>query len=152
MSLNKKQLAFVDEYFRCGFNGTQAYLAVYRGATEKTAVTNASRLLTNANVKSEIDKRHQELTAKSKIDREYLLKEYLELLESCKKEGVDGVGTIKDRTNWARALAQVSKLLGLDAPEKIEHSGTINLRAVVPGIESEDQKLLDDYDESDEAN
>jgi hypothetical protein len=35
-------------------------------------------------------------------------------------EGLDGEGTIKDRTNWSRALAQLSKLLGLDAPDKTE--------------------------------
>lgn len=152
MSLTKKQLAFVDEYFINGFNAKASYLKSYPNVTEGTAEVQGSRLLNNPKIKAEIEARQKELRAKNNIDREFLLNEYLQLLESCKKEGLDGVGTIKDRTNWARALAQVSKLLGLDAPEKVEHSGQITLKAVVPGIDDSEQKQLDDYDESDEAN
>ena len=152
MSLTKKQLAFVDEYFVNGFNAKASYLKNYPNVTEGTAEVQGSRLLNNPKIKAEIEARQRDLRAKNNIDREFLLNEYLQLLESCKKEGLDGVGTIKDRTNWARALAQVSKLLGLDAPEKVEHSGRITLKAVVPGIDDSEQKQLDDYDESDETN
>jgi hypothetical protein len=43
MALNNKQIAFIDEYFVNGFNGTKAYLSVYKGVTDETAQRNASK-------------------------------------------------------------------------------------------------------------
>ena len=129
--LNNRHKAFCDEYLANGLNGTQAYLSIYKSVKkEKTAEAAASRLLSNVKVKAYIAEKQKENQKKIDIDQKFILDEYMQLLESCKAEGMDGAGTIKDRTNWAKALAQLSKMLGLDAPEKqeIEHKGiTINI-------------------------
>lgn len=52
--LSKKHQQFVAEYLKC-FNGVQAYMAVYKGASYQTAVVNASKLLTNTNIQEEIN-------------------------------------------------------------------------------------------------
>lgn len=57
--LNAKQLAFIDEYLIC-MNATQAYMAVYPRSSYASANANGARLLSNAIVKSEIDKRMKE--------------------------------------------------------------------------------------------
>lgn len=123
--LSEKHKRAVDCYFNNGMNKTQALIDA--GYSEKYANKNIHSVFDRPEVKAYIDEKQKELSLDAKIDREYILKEYMELLESCKDEGLDGMGTIKDRTNWAKALAQITKMLGLDAPDKqeIEHKGII---------------------------
>lgn len=63
--LTDKQRLFCLYYVRC-FNATKAYQKAYE-CEYQTAVVNASRLLTKANIKSEIQKLKQE-----KLNREFL--------------------------------------------------------------------------------
>jgi hypothetical protein len=133
MITNKRHKAFADEYLSNGMNGTQAYLSVYKGVKkEETARVNSSKLLTNTNIKAYIEEKQKELAKSKQIDQEFIINEYLQLLDSCKVEGNDGKGTIKDRTNWAKALAQLTKMLGLDAVQKIEidHKGFKGLNII----------------------
>jgi phage terminase small subunit len=116
-NLNPKQIKFIDSYMISG-NATES--AKLAGYSEKTAQEQGSRLLSNVIIKNEIESRQKQMATKANIDREYILNEYKDLLESCKQEGLDGAGTIKDRSNWAKALAQLTKFLGLDAPEKVD--------------------------------
>lgn len=110
--MTDKQKRFALEYLIDG-NATRAYIAA--GFSANKAHTNASKLLQNTTI-AEFIKEEQEKTAdKLEITREYIIKEYLELIESAKQVGED-FGP--DRTNWNKSLAQLSKLLGLDAAEK----------------------------------
>lgn len=55
-SLSNQQKLFCQKYIELGMNGTQAYLSVYKSIKkESTARTNASRLLTNANIQEYIE-------------------------------------------------------------------------------------------------
>lgn len=55
--MTNNQMRFCQEYIKLGMNGTQAYLRVYKTCKkEDTARTNASRLLTNANIQEYIKK------------------------------------------------------------------------------------------------
>ena len=72
--LNKKELLFVDEYFKNSFNASKAYKLVYKSCkSDGTARTEASRMLTKPNIKQEIEKRQIELRKKSEIKREDIL-------------------------------------------------------------------------------
>ena len=53
--LSKKHQRFVAEYLKC-FNGTRAYMAVYKNASYETAMANASDLLRITKISDEIDK------------------------------------------------------------------------------------------------
>lgn len=124
--LSDRHRAFADEYLSNGMNATQAYLTVYNTVTKKrTAEVNGNKLLSNTEVEAYIAEKQDELKKEAKMDRDFIINEYKELLASCKEEGVDGKGTIKDRTNWSKALAQITKFLGLDEAEKqeITHKG-----------------------------
>ncbi|MBN2178512.1 MAG: terminase small subunit [Deltaproteobacteria bacterium] len=60
--LTKKRLLFVDKYFETKFNGIEAYLQTYpRVKKRETAKAAASRLLTNVNVKEEVERRKREM-------------------------------------------------------------------------------------------
>ncbi len=74
--MTEKQKRFCDEYL-IDLNGTRAYKAAYPSVkSDDTARTNASRLLTNANVREyldrELERLHNERTADAQEVMEYL--------------------------------------------------------------------------------
>jgi phage terminase small subunit len=118
----------IDNYLSNGLNKTQAVIDA--GYSKKYANTNVKQIFDRPEVKAYIALKQDELAAEKRIDREFILNEYLQLLDSCKKEGLDGAGNIKDRSNWAKSLSQLTKMLGMDAPEKTEidiKGATINI-------------------------
>jgi len=58
--LTADEAAFIDAYFRLGFNGTQAYLSFHENCTYQSARASASRLLAKDNIRSEIKGRLDE--------------------------------------------------------------------------------------------
>jgi phage terminase small subunit len=112
MNLSIKHKAFCDEYLSNGLNQVQAYKSTYK-CSDKAAQSNATRLMENEGVKSYIQKEQNKTAERLEITREFLIKEYLEIIESA-KSNEDFI----DRGNWNKSLAQLSKLLGLDAPIK----------------------------------
>jgi phage terminase small subunit len=69
-NLNPKQIRFIEEYL-IDNNGSAA--AVRSGYSEKTAKEQASRLLTNVNIRAEIEKRRNETSKKLEIKKEDIL-------------------------------------------------------------------------------
>jgi phage terminase small subunit len=63
-------------------NATQAYMKAY-GATEEAARRSGSRLLTNVDVKAEIDKRLKKITDKAGVTAEMVLKDLVEFKDKC---------------------------------------------------------------------
>lgn len=74
--MNAKQQRFIDEYL-IDFNATRA--ALVAGYSNKTARAQGARLLTNANVKAEIDKRKAETVEALQITREQVVQELASL-------------------------------------------------------------------------
>ena len=62
MTLNRKQKAFIDEYFLCNMNGTEAYMRVYGPKNRNIARSNSSELLTKPDIENEISRRMSEHT------------------------------------------------------------------------------------------
>ncbi len=112
MNLSAKHKAFCDQYLSNGLNATQAYKSVY-GVSDKVAGSSAPRLLENARVKEYLQQEQNKTADKLEITREFLIKEYLELINSAKTDE-----NFIDRGNWNKSLAQLAKLLGLDAAIK----------------------------------
>lgn len=75
-SLSNNQKLFCQEYLKLGMNGTQAYLKVYKSCKkEETARTNASRLLTNANIKKYIEELQAKVEEKALVSIDDIVKE-----------------------------------------------------------------------------
>lgn len=60
LKLTKANEVFINEYLTC-FNGTEAYSRAYPKANRNSARANASNLLANPNIKSEIERRLAEV-------------------------------------------------------------------------------------------
>ena len=73
--LTAKQQRFCDEYL-IDLNGTRAYKVAYPSVKkDETARVNASRLLTNANVKTYIQERQKEREKRTEITQDSVLRE-----------------------------------------------------------------------------
>lgn len=76
MALTAKEKTFCDEYL-VDLNQTQA--AIRAGYSEKTAASQASRLLTNVNIKSYIQQKQKERSISTGITTDRILKEYAKI-------------------------------------------------------------------------
>lgn len=112
MNLSAKHKAFCDEYLSNGMNATQAYKSVYK-TNDRVSEAASSRLLSNVKLKEYLQQEQNKTSEKLEITREFLIKEYLELINSAKTDE-----NFIDRGNWNKSLAQLAKLLGLDAAIK----------------------------------
>lgn len=121
--ISERHKRVVDCYLSNGLNKTQALIDA--GYSEKYANNNIHSVFGRPEVKAHIDKLKAKQAKKHSIDRDWIVNEYMQIIESSKTEGHDGAGNLKDRTSWNKSLAQLAKLLGLDAPEKteVEHKG-----------------------------
>ncbi|MBN3848158.1 terminase small subunit [Paraburkholderia sp. Ac-20342] len=88
-----KRERFVDE-FLVDLNGTQA--AIRAGYSPKTAVKQASRLLTKADIQEAIAARRLSMASKFEITRERVLEEYARLAFSDPRNFYRPDGTLKD--------------------------------------------------------
>lgn len=118
--LNDKQKQFLDIYISNRFRAYEAYLQVYQNNTQTSARVGAWRILQSPYAQDYIKEERKKFQLTMNIDKEWLVEEYLKIMESCETNGSDGEGTITDRSNWNKALAQLSKLLGLDEPDQID--------------------------------
>lgn len=72
-ALTAAQRAFLEIYIANGGNGTRAYLATHPNAQRNTAASNASRMLRNARIASELARRRAEVFAKHQLDADEAL-------------------------------------------------------------------------------
>lgn len=131
--LNDKQLRFIEEYL-VDCNCTQA--AIRAGYSEKTAKQIGSRLLTKVDISARIEARRKELTEKTQLTQEWVLKK----LEECVKKSMQeeeiqkwdyeakqmsGTGEyIYDSKGATKALELIGKHLGM-FKDKLELSGEV---------------------------
>ena len=101
MPLTPRQCRFVNEYL-VDMNATNA--AVRAGYSPKTAKSQASRLLTIANLKAEIQIKQKEDEKRLKIDRDMVLAKLEGAIELA-RENRDPVGMIL-------AAAEIGKMQG----------------------------------------
>jgi phage terminase small subunit len=113
-TLSKKHIAFIDEYFNLGFNGTQAYKKVYNNVADTTAVANASKLLTNAKIKEEIEKRYKILSEKSIVTKEEIIKDLKEIKDKYKNGKIPA--------HALKSIEILNKMLGFNEPDKIDQT------------------------------
>lgn len=110
------QKRFADEYL-IDLNATRAYKTAYPSVSkDETARANGSRLLTNANVKTYIDKRQKDIQNKTNITQERVIQElasiaFLDTTELVQVKGRRAILTnTEDLTEGQRkAVASIKK-------------------------------------------
>jgi phage terminase small subunit len=159
-SLTEANKAFCREYI-FDWNGSRAYKIAYPDTTDESARVNASRLLTNDNIKGYIELIQKDLEKIAEVSRLKVIREHMKLAfssiahlhntwierkefdqlteeqKSCIAEistqlkvqrGLDGELVeneyIKIKLyDKQKALDSISKMLGYDAPDKLELTG-----------------------------
>ncbi|MCQ2743505.1 MAG: terminase small subunit [bacterium] len=115
--MTEKQKRFCDEYL-IDLNATRAYKVAYPNVKkDETAKASASRMLTNVNVKSYIDKKLKEISDKKTATAKEVI-EYLtsimrgEVKEDCLRMDGDGVQVIDKIETPIRERTKAAELLG----------------------------------------
>lgn len=117
MKLTEKQKRFADEYIISG-NATQAYKKTYsKVKKDEVARANASRLLTNANVKNYIDERLEELKSERTADAQEVLEYLTSVMRGNETEEVligigEGVQSTVQKEVGAKDRLKAAELLG----------------------------------------
>lgn len=140
--LTQKQRRFIDEYIISG-NATQAYLKARYKVSESVARRNASRLLTNADVKAEIERRNAEIQSEKTAD----MTEVMEYLTSVMRgEQSETVATSKGLFTGVEVSAKdrikAAELIGKRHgawTEKKELSGDLNIDIGMGDYDDEDK-------------
>jgi len=119
--LTHKQALFVDKYVAYEFNATRAYLEVYGSSNPNAASTSATRVLKIPKVSAYLEKRKADMAFEVNIKKADLLASLLNIHEKCMDN--------EDHKTAIQAIAQISKMLGYDAP-------------VISKVELEDKRKL----------
>ena len=143
MSLTAKQEAFCQEYI-VDKNGAAA--AVRSGYSDKTAKEQASRLLTNVNVKARIDELLEEQSKRCQIDADYVLNGIKELNDICmgktaipmKIDGEEHMVTVFEHTGASKTYELMGKHFKMFT-DKIDVDANVNVMS----------EILEDLDETD---
>ncbi len=139
--LTPKEQKFAELYVTLG-NASEAYRQAYNVTTTNldTIKAKASKLLAKDNISTTINKLKGELSETHKIDRAFILQGYLQIISDADytfQLGADNTLTKEDKqafyrimnqtknTDKIRALEAISKMMGLNEPEVIEHKHTV---------------------------
>ena len=135
--LTDKQEHFSQLVVKYG-NQSKAYREAYdvkEGTKDTTVTVKASELMTNGNVSARVEQLREETKLSNKIDRDWILNKhkviidwYEELKELASKKDLDKeeksrIYMLKDLikgSDYRGSIDSVTKMLGLNAPEKID--------------------------------
>jgi phage terminase small subunit len=113
--LTPRQKRFCECYLSNGFNATQACLDA--GYKEKNARSQGAENLTKPNIASYIDARKLKDAKNLGITRDTLLKDIKDIMSNAQTDGQHSV--------CMKGVELMTKMLGLNEPEKVEVSGGI---------------------------
>ena len=127
--LKPKHEQFCLEYLKNGNNATQAYKAVYGTKKDRTAESNANRLLRNAEVQAFLKQKQEKISNKKQkeyeIDINWVVNQYKKTILDCykfqnmaeQKEDIRaGAGIIKVKIE---ALDKIAHYLGIKPNEEL---------------------------------
>jgi phage terminase small subunit len=133
MSTTPKEQKFAELYVTLG-NASEAYRQAYNVTTTNldTIKAKASKLLAKDNISTTIEKLKGELSETHGIDRAFILQGYLQIISDADytfQLGADNafyrIMNQTKNTDKIRALEAISKMMGLNEPEVIEHKHTV---------------------------
>jgi phage terminase small subunit len=139
--LTPKEQKFAELCVTLG-NQTEAYRQAYnhKGKTDDWLKVEASKLANQPNLSLTIEKLKGELSKTHGIDRAFILKGYLEIISDADytfQLGADNTLTTEDKQAFYRIMNQtsnkdklrayeaISKMMGLNEPEVVEHNHVV---------------------------
>lgn len=148
MALNAKHILFINDYM-ISHNATESYKKVY-GCTDDAARKNGSRLLTNDDIRAEIERRQEivniQVEKDTGISVQWVIDSFKTIAERCMqaeaivdREGNETGEWRFDSSGANKAVESIGKYLGM-FKEKIEHSGHLTNKIDLSGLSVEDLK------------
>lgn len=139
--MTPKEQKFAELYVKLG-NASEAYRQAYDVTTTNldTIKAKASKLLAKDNISTTIEKLKGELSKTHGIDRAFILQGYLQIISDADytfQLGADNTLTKEDKQAFYRIMNQtsnkdklrayeaISKMMGLNEPEVVEHNHVI---------------------------
>lgn len=136
-----KQLEFCNLYIKNKGNGSQAYREAYNKPNlhPSQASTRSYELLQISYIHDKIEELREEAKRENKIDRQWIIDQHKEIIDWYKelkelakkkdltKEEKSRVYMLKDLikgSDYRGSLDSITKILGLNSPEKHEHKDT----------------------------
>lgn len=115
MSLTPKQEKFAQEV-ASGKSQADAYRAAFdcSKSSQTTIIKRASELMAKGDISGRVEKLKAELSAKALWTREESVNVLAQIAKAAEKDA--------DRV---RAVSELNKMHGFEAPQKVEHSGTV---------------------------
>lgn len=146
MALNAKHILFINDYM-ISHNATESYKKVY-GCSDDAARKNGSRLLTNDDIRAEIERIQAKVNAKVEKDTgisvQWVIDSFKTIAERCMQAEAHAYDLEGNVTEWRfdssganKAVESIGKYLGM-FKEKVEHSGNVTLT-----IEDQLRELVD---------
>ncbi len=127
--LEPKQKRFCEEYV-VDFNGTQA--AIRAGYSKKTASVIASENLAKPKIQAYLATLKEKLVEKTEISKESLIADLAAIIGNTRSDKPDTA---------TRAIAQISKMLGFDAPTKSDVKLSVGLSDILKEIDGKSTGL-----------
>jgi phage terminase small subunit len=135
LKLSPKRKEFVDAYFRCEMNATKAAIAA--GYSERSAYSQADRMMKNADVKAAIEEKRQEIARENDVSIDWVVQKAKKVvIRSMQEEPVydnegNPTGIYKfDSAGANGALKILAKYLGMDK-STVKHEGVNGLGIVL---------------------
>lgn len=149
--LTIKQENFCQKYIETGV-AFKAYKYAYDCERMKDGhiYGEASKLLKLPHIKKRIKELKEDLADQFSIDQQYIVGQYLKIIEDATEKGVDGKGTITDRGNWLKAVEKLAKTLGLEEADKLNLNGNLPLSINIIKPQKEDEEEEQESDEPDQ--
>lgn len=139
--LTQKQQRFVDEYIISG-NATQSYLKAGYKVSESVAATNASKMLRNAKVKAELERRMNEIRASKVMTMQQVMERLTKMAYGeIKEEQVTNKGEVvltrTKNSDQIRAMELIGKRYGAWTDKK-EVTGGLEINVGVGDWDADD--------------
>ncbi|MCL8204057.1 terminase small subunit [Ligilactobacillus agilis] len=139
--LTPKQQTFVDEYIISG-NATQSYLKAGYKVSENVAAANANRLLRNAKIKAELERRTNEIRAGKVMTMQEVMERLTKMANGeIKEEQVTNKGEVvltkTKNSDQIRAMELIGKRYGAWTDKK-EVTGGLEINVGVGDWDADD--------------
>lgn len=139
--LTPKQQTFVDEYIISG-NATQSYLKAGYKVSENVAAANANRLLRNAKIKTELERRTNEIRAGKVMTMQEVMERLTKMANGeIKEEQVTNKGEVvligTKNSDQIRAMELIGKRYGAWTDKK-EVTGGLEINVGVGDWDADD--------------
>lgn len=139
--LTPKQQTFVDEYIISG-NATQSYLKAGYKVSENVAAANANRLLRNAKIKAELERRTNEIRAGKVMTMQEVMERLTKMANGeIKEEQVTNKGEIvligTKNSDQIRAMELIGKRYGAWTDKK-EVTGGLEINVGIGDWDADD--------------